>query len=263
MSGAADVFAGLVALDRRDTVAVISMTRADRRNALSVAMREALIVALETCMADDGVRAIILTGAGGHFCAGGDLDDFELADVDAGRVRMRRAHMLPRLIAAGPKPVVCAVEGSAFGAGLSLVMMCDHVVAAEGTRFCASFVKAGLMPDYGLIWSLQRRVGYARASEILMQAVEVSASEAQAMGLINETCPKGEALERAQAVAALLAMRAPLALAAIKQTQAVATGLESVFEQEIDAQARLFKSADFEEAVVAFREKRSPEFTGR
>lgn len=261
---AADVSSSsLVSLDLGSDIAVVTMTRADRRNALSVAMREELIVALSAAMDDEASRVVILTGEGGHFCAGGDLDDFELADVEAGKVRMRRAHVLPRLLAAGRKPVVCAVEGSAYGAGLSLVMMCDHIVAAENARICASFVKAGLMPDYGLIWALERRVGYARASEILMQAVELSGRDAAAMGLVNEACPKGEALDRAFAVARTLAQRAPRALAAIKQTQAAATGLESVFEQEIELQAQLFKSEDFGEAVRAFREKRPPEFKGR
>jgi enoyl-CoA hydratase/carnithine racemase len=249
-------------LERNERVSIVLMTRPERRNALSVAMREALITALEAAMGDATTRAIVLTGAGGHFCAGGDLEDFELADVEAGRHRMARAHVLPRLIAAGPKPVVAAVEGSAFGAGLSLAMMCDFVIASSDARFCASFVKTGLMPDYGLVWALQRRVGHTRASEILMQAVELSGDRAQAIGLINEACVKGSVFDTALRMAGGLATRAPLAIAAIKQTQAVAAGLESVFAQEIELQARLFKSVDFEEAISAFRAKRPPEFKG-
>ena len=152
MSGGGQDFSGLVSLEFDDGVAVVTMTRAERRNALSVALREMLISALRAAMADERCRAVVLTGAGGHFCAGGDLDDFSLDGIDEARERARRGHVIPRTIATGPKPVVAAVEGSAYGAGLSMAAICDHVVVADDDRLCASFSKVGLMTDYGLMW---------------------------------------------------------------------------------------------------------------
>lgn len=239
------------------------MTRPERRNALSVAMREELIAQLTSAMNDKETRVVVLTGSGGHFCAGGDLDDLELADVEAGRVRMRRAHVLPRMLATGRKPVVAAVEGSAFGAGLSVALMCDHVIAAQDARLCASFVKVALMPDYGSLWSLYSRAPHTLVNEMVMQARELSGAEAAAAGLVNSACPAGEVLDRAIAVAEDLAQRPPLVLQAIKEARAAATGLEDLFRQEIEWQARLFVSEDFAEAVAAFKERRKPEFKGR
>lgn len=262
MSSGEQDFSGLVSLEFEGHIATVTMTRAERRNALSIAMREMLISALNAAMDDDRCRAIVLTGAGGNFCAGGDLDDFSLGSMDDARERVRRGHVLPRMIVNGPKPVIAAVEGSAFGAGLSLAMVCDHVVAAQNSRLCASFSKVGLMPDYGLIWSLQRRVGHTNANEMLMQAIEISGREAEAIGLVNETCECGAALERARAVAGVLAARAPLTLAAIKSANA-SSGLETMFAQEVELQPTLFLSHDFAGAIDAFRNKRQPEFKGR
>lgn len=253
----------IVSLKSRGMVSIVELIRPERRNALSVAMREDLIAVLTTAMDDRDTRVVVLTGSGGHFCAGGDLGDFDLADVEAGRVRMRRAHVLPRLIATGRKPVVAAVEGSAFGAGLSVALMCDHVIAADNARLCASFVNAGLMPDYGSLWALYARAPQALVNEMVMQARELSGAEAAAAGLINAACPEGEALDRALTVAEDLALRPPLVLQAIKEARAAATGLEDLFRQEIEWQARLFVSEDFAEAVSAFRERRKPEFKGR
>lgn len=261
MSDATSEKGDLVAIKRCDKIMIITMQRPDRRNALSVALREALIAAFDAAMADAACRAIVLNGAGGHFCAGGDLDDFQLDGLEAARERSRRGHVLPRTIATGPKPVVAAVEGSAFGAGVSLAAICDHVVAADDARFCASFAKVGLMPDYGLIWSLERRVGLAKTNEMLMQAIEISGRDAVEIGLANEICAGGEALERATKVADRLATRAPLTLAAIKRAQAV-TGLEAIFAQEVESQPGLFLSEDFAHAIDAFRNKRQPEFRG-
>jgi len=249
--------------ENRGSASIVSMARPERRNALSVVMREELISVLTSAMDDRETRVVILTGSGGHFCAGGDLDDFDLADVEAGRLRMRRAHVLPRLIATGRKPVVAAIEGSAFGAGLSIALMCDHVIAAENARLCASFVNAGLMPDYGSLWSLYARGPHALINEMVMQARQLSGADAAAAGLINAACPAGEVLDHAMAVAEDLARRPPLVLQAIKEARAAATGLEDLFQQEIEWQARLFVSEDFAEAVVAFKERRKPEFKGR
>lgn len=261
MSDKASGKANLVAIEHRGKITIITMQRPDRRNALSIALREALIAAFTATMANPACRAIVLNGAGGHFCAGGDLDDFQLDGLAAARDRSRRGHVLPRTIATGPKPVVAAVEGSAYGAGVSLAAICDHIVVAEDARFCASFAKVGLMPDYGLIWSLQRRVGHAKTSEMLMQAIEVSGRDAVEIGLANEICAAGKTLERAIEVADQLATRAPLTLAAIKRAQA-ATGLEVIFAQEVESQPELFLSADFAHAIEAFRNKRQPEFRG-
>jgi 2-(1,2-epoxy-1,2-dihydrophenyl)acetyl-CoA isomerase len=248
----------LVRTERRELVTILTMLRSERRNALSVALRESLIASLSAAMQDVDCRAIVLTGAGAHFCAGGDLDDFALEGIEMARRRVQEGHVLPRTIAGGDKPVVAAVEGCAYGAGLSLAAICDHVVVAEDARICASFAKVGLMPDYGLLWSLPRRIGQTKATEMLMQATELTGREAVACGFANECCASGGTLERAVAVAAGLTTRAPLTLAAVKRAQMA--GLEAIFEQELELQPTLFLSADFAEAIAAFRHKRPPQF---
>lgn len=248
----------LVRAEHRERITILTMNRPERRNALSISLRQALIASFSAAMQDAGCRAIVLTGAGSHFCAGGDLDDFALEGIEMARKRVRDGHVLPRAIAGGGKPVVAAVEGCAYGAGLSLAAICDHIVVAEDARLCASFAKVGLMPDYGLVWSLPRRIGQARANEMLMQSIEMSGTQAVTAGLANECCASGSTLDRAIAVATSLATRAPLTLAAVKRAQM--DGLEAVFEREVELQPALFLSADFGEAITAFREKRPPQF---
>lgn len=245
-------------------VRVIRLNYPARRNALSLELRAELFAAFEAAMADEGVRAIVLTGSGGAFCAGGDISTMQNVAGVGGRQRLANLHRLVRLIAAGPKPVIAAVEGFAYGAGMSLALLCDQVVAAADAKFCCSFSKVGLMPDMAALWSVPQRVNAGWVKRLLMLAEEIDGRMAGQIGLADQVTAPGEALETALALAAKFASLAPLPVAFTKA--ALARGpqpLEAVLAQEADGQALLFNSADFAEGRDAFLAKRKPVFSGR
>lgn len=254
----------LVLVDTRNSVRSISLNFPARRNALSLELRAALIDALRQANGDDDVKAILLTGEGGCFCAGGDITSMHNLTGVGGRARLQRVHELVRLMAAGPKPIVAAVEGHAAGAGMSIALLCDQVVAARDARFCLSFNKIGLMPDLGALWTVPQRVNAGWARKLLMLGEEVSGEKGAEIGLVDELVEPGNAREAAQALAERFARSAPIPLAYIKS--ALARGpqaLEALLALEADTQAILMTSEDFQEGRDAFLGKRKPSFKGR
>jgi 2-(1,2-epoxy-1,2-dihydrophenyl)acetyl-CoA isomerase len=249
-------------------VLVLTLNAPQTRNAISLEMREALLDALREAANSSVVRAIILTGAEGNFCSGGQLQQPGGAAApkpDAQRTRRNIAMLqdIVRLLSAGPKPTIAAVEGYAYGAGLSLAAACDVLVAAESARFCASFGRIGLMADAGLIWSLPQRVGAARAREIMLTGRVVDAAEAGQIGLANQVSKAGGALEAAMEVANGFSQIAPLAIASMKRVLARGpNSLEDVLHAESDAQPILTLSQDYVEGRAAFKERRPPVFRG-
>lgn len=254
----------LVVVERRGAVVVLTLNQPERRNALSGEVRDRLIDILEDLAGDADCRAVVLAGEGPAFCAGGDIKTMKTGDPAYSRNRLGTLHRLVRLLAAGPKPVVAAVEGAAVGGGLSLALACDFVVAGRDARFAAVFGQVGLMADLGLLWSLPQRVGLGRARRMLMLGAPVGGAEAVEIGLADELSDAGGALEAACALAARLAEAAPMALAMTKAALARAPArLQDVFDLEIDGQALLMQTADHAEARTAFQEKRKPTFRGR
>lgn len=256
---------GLALLERRDSLAIVTLNRPERRNAITHALRKAILDAFRFANLDRSIRAVVLTGAGGHFCGGGDLSGMDDRDVASVHERMRMAADVVRAIRRAPKPYVAAVEGSAFGAGLSLPLACDYIVAAQSARLCAIFVKAGLVPDYGLMHTLPRRVGEGRARHMMMVGNPVDAPTAHSIGLVDELVADGMALEAALVVAGEMGSNAPLSIQFIKSTMAEggADHLESCLDSEAHIQAQLFQSEDFEEGIAAFTCRRAPNFKGR
>ncbi len=248
-----------VATERHGDVLVLTMDYPARRNALAMPLRKQLEDALEEA-ADTGVRAVVLTGAGGHFCSGGDISGMAVRGPLDGRERMRRTHRLIRLMAFGNVPLVAAVEGYAVGAGLSMACICDTVVAAESARLGAGFGKIGLMADLGLPYTLPHRVGVAKARQILLYHKQFSAAEALAMELVDEVVPDGQALTVALERAQFLAAQAPAPMALTRQM--LAQGLHDALETERHFQAALFATQDFQEGRDAFLGKRAAKFTG-
>lgn len=255
--------AGPVVVERSATVAILTLNEPAKRNALTFELRAALLAAFDELIADPGCRAIVLTGAGGAFCSGGDLSTMRSGDPIGARRRLAVIHDIVRRIAAGPKPVVAAVEGAAFGAGLALASAADVVVADRSARFCASFARVGLMPDAGLLWSLPPRVGIGQAKRMMLEAAVVSAEEAKIIGLVDVLAPAGDALTLAVARAKEMARLAPLSIAMTKAAFARGTDdLERVLAYEMDGQAMLFQTGDHAEGRDAFQNKREPVFKG-
>ncbi|WP_141576519.1 enoyl-CoA hydratase/isomerase family protein [Actinomadura sp. WMMA1423] len=243
---------------------VVTLNRPEARNAIDIPMRERLLEEVRRAADDPGIRAVVLTGAGGTFSAGGDVRSMEGAGPEAVRARLDPVHEAARIITTCGTPFVAAVEGAAAGLGVSLAAVCDHVVAAEDARFVAAFGRVGLVADGGLLWTLPQRVGMGRAKEMLVFGRTVPAPRAYEIGLADSLAPPGAALEAALELAAEAAALAPLSVAAAKRLLArTGQSLESLLEAEREEQTALFGSADFAEGRAAFAERRPPRFEGR
>jgi enoyl-CoA hydratase/carnithine racemase len=254
----------LVRVEALGDISVVTLNNPKTRNALSRDLLLLLAEKLEVLRTDNSCRAVVLTGADGHFCSGGDVSGMAAErPLPVGRERMVIAHRVVRLIVEMGKPVVAAVEGYAAGAGFSLAMAADCVVASGSAKFVSSFAKVSLLPDLGLMWTLPQRVGLAQAKRLLMSARVVAADEALRLGVADELCEAGQAVQRAREVAAELAAHAPISVALLKA--AYARGINTLgdaLDYEMDNQAALYLTQDHREAVAAFMEKRPPVFRG-
>lgn len=244
-------------------VRVLTIDRPHRMNALDPASAYELAEALRSAQSDATLRAIVLAGAGNNFCTGADLKHRKQPGEES---VLRPLQLCCEALLQGPLPVIAAVDGAAFGAGLSLALACDRIVASEAARFCAPFSGIALVPDVGMVRTLPRRVGAARAREWMIEGTVVDADTALQHGLVDELASGVPALQVATARARLWAGRAPMAIAALKRLEAfegAATSLADLFERERTEQSALTASADFAEAVAAFRERRPAQFQGR
>lgn len=249
-----------------DGVATLQMNRPDARNALSAEMKEALADAAQRVAADPAVRAVVLTGSGGTFCAGGDLRGMEAVRsqmaVEGWRDRMRAMHPLIRTLIELDKPLVAAVDGAAYGAGFSLALMADFVLATPRARFCLSFMRVGLVPDFAAMYTLPRVVGVQRARELMLSAREVGADEALRLGLAMELHAPEALLPRAQALARSFTGASPLAVGLVKAEvgMSLATDLRTLLASEADHQALCFETETHRSAVRRFLAKEPAAF---
>ncbi len=255
----------LVLQERHGAVAVVTLNNEKTRNALSRDMLFALAECLEVLNDDAEVRAIVLKGANGHFCSGGDVSGMSAErPLPVGRGRMVLGHRVIRAMLEGTKPVVAMVEGYAAGAGFSLAMAADFVVAAPNAKFVSSFAKVGLIPDLGLLWTLPQRVGLAQAKRIFYSARVVASAEAAQLGIVDELLAEGTDLQdRSLEIAAEFTANAPLSVALVRSALARGvTCLGDALAYEMDNQAALYLTRDHREAVDAFLTKRAPGFVG-
>ena len=258
-----------ILFEHSEGVARITLNRPDRLNSFTAAMHRTLASVLDLVERDASLRAVLLTGAGRGFCAGQDLTDRAVAPggaaVDLGESVERHYAPLIRRIAAMPKPVVCAVNGVAAGAGANIALACDIVIAARSAKFIQSFAHIGLIPDSGGTWILPRAVGQARALGLALTGEPLPAERAEAWGLIWR-CVDDDALAgEAAALAARFAAGPTRGLAETKRLirRSWQFALDEELDHERDAMRELGFSTDYQEGVAAFAAKRPPVFTGR
>ncbi len=253
-----------------DRVATLTLNRPEKLNALSEAMIAAGIDHLRRCAEDPEVGAVLVTGAGRAFCAGGDVSAMGSAAREAltfeQRVdRQRVGQELSRLLAEIPKVTIAAVNGAAVGAGLGIALSCDLVFASNRARLGTAFAKVGFGGDYGTTWQLTRRVGPAKAKELFFLADLVSAEEAAGLGLVNRVFPHDAFLDEVRKIAARIAHGPLVSYRYMKEN--VNLSLTADFRTMLDREAvthlRCGQTADHREGVAAFLEKREPRFQGR
>lgn len=243
----------------KDGVAVVTIDNPDKRNAIDDRTRHALLADLRGAVADPSCRAIVLAGAPGAFCAGGELGTMPTNEAPI-RIRLGEMQEIARLLHAGPKPVAAAVDGPAMGSGLALVAACDRVIASPRARFGCSFGRVGLVPDVGAAWTLSRRLGAGVARDLMLRSRVLQLDEAFRVGLVDEIADD-DVVGRAVAWAATFRTAAPGALAALKQLLAAGAGsLDEFLATEMETQVGRLTSPEFIEGRDAFFERRPPDF---
>ncbi|GAA2602995.1 enoyl-CoA hydratase-related protein [Actinomadura fulvescens] len=256
-----------VLYDLTESVATITLNRPEAMNSLTDEAKSALLAALERAAADAAVRAVILTGAGRAFCAGQDLrehGDNLAAGKGLNDTVRRHYNPIVKAIAEMPKPVVAAVNGVAAGAGASLALACDLVVSSDKASFTTAFTAIGLAPDSGMSWTLQRRVGWTKAAELLLLGDRVKAAEALELGLVNQVVPADELAPAAVELARRLAAGPTVSYGAVKKAlhHASTSDLPSALEKEAELQDLCEKTKDHHAATEAFLAKQQPTFEG-
>lgn len=252
-----------VLFEVQEGVAELTLNQPERRNALDPSTRARLAEAVNAIRRDRGVRAVILAGAGGHFCAGGDLRALAGAGLDneGWLQRFQDMNDWVRDLISLDRPVVAAVDGMATGAGLSLALTADLVLATPRARFSASFLRVGLVPDCGCLYTLPRVVGVQRAKELMLSAREFGAEEAQRLGIVMEIVAADGLLARARAIARSFVQASPAAVSMIKRNLAPQGGeLAALLDAEAQAQALAMGTPGHRTAVHRLLEKQAPPY---
>jgi 2-(1,2-epoxy-1,2-dihydrophenyl)acetyl-CoA isomerase len=252
------------------SLATITMNRPDALNAISMQLGRDLSSAIDRA-ASDGARAVILTGSGRAFSAGGDLREMQQIGQAEGRVEafldapLKALHDVVRSIRETPVPFIAAVNGVCAGAGVNFALACDIVIAAEDATFREAFVRIGLSPDCGGTFFLPRAVGEKVAAELLMTGDSISAERAMQLGMINRVVPPDSLLNEAAKLAAKLAAGPTASLGRIKRMLNASSNndLEQQLALEAECQLESGRGQDFKEGVAAFFDKRGPVFTGK
>jgi 2-(1,2-epoxy-1,2-dihydrophenyl)acetyl-CoA isomerase len=242
----------------REQVATLTLDNPAKRNALDPAMREEIAQVVATVRRDRDIRALVITGANGHFCSGGDLRNIATVSLDnqGWRNRLQDLHEWLQDLLTLDRPVIAAVDGAAYGAGFSLALVADFVLATPRARFCMSFMRVGLVPDCGAFYTLPRIVGVQRARELMLSARDIDAAEALQLGIAMELHAPEQLLPRAQALAASFVNASPMAVSLVKRTLADwGADLPALLEQEANAQALAMGTPDHRTAVNRFVNK--------
>jgi 2-(1,2-epoxy-1,2-dihydrophenyl)acetyl-CoA isomerase len=247
----------------QDDVATITLNRPDNLNGMTTQMRAELAYAIK--QSGEEARALVLTGAGRGFCSGQDLGSARSAkDIDLEQVLREEYEPILKAIADSPIPIICAVNGPAAGAGANIALSCDIVVAARSAMFLEAFARIGLIPDAGGTWFLPRQVGMGRAMGLAMLAEPLPAEDAADWGLIWRAVDDADLMATVGKMASKLAKGPTRAYGTIRKV--MRQSLENTYEEQLRVEAveqgRLGRSQDFQEGVLAFLEKRKPDFSG-
>lgn len=256
-----------IGYEKTDGVAGISLARPEVMNAFNAKMHEEIYAAFEDADADPEVRAVLLRGQGRGFSAGADLGEIvegEEEEPDLGEYLRGTYSQLVTKIVGLRKPVVAALHGPVYGAGLGIALACDLRVAEEGARFSVAFIKIGLMPDAGITYFLPRMIGLGRAMEMSMLGDDLDASEAHRLGLVGRVVPEGAVAEEGRALAERLSNLPTRALSEMKAAlhESFDANLPRILEREAAGQTNCGYTKDHQEGVAAFFDKRKPVFTG-
>lgn len=256
-----------VAFERHGQVAVVSLNRPDALNSFDATLRRELLEAVREVNGDDAIRVAVLTGAGRAFSAGADLQESASVEGDFSVEEQLNEEYKPILmgITEAPKPWISAVNGACAGVGSAFAMACDLTVMADNAYIYQAFTAISLVPDGGATWHLVRTLGRKRAYEVIATGEKISAEKCLDWGLCNRVVPAEELLSRAVGWAEELAGRAPLSLRYAKQAlnEAIENGVGATISNEARLQAICIDSEDAREGVLAFIEKRAPEWKGR
>ena len=254
----------LIELSVIDSIATLRLNRPEKRNAMSDAMRSEFIEALELVTANKSIRALVLTGNGKGFCAGGDISGMEKRmQAPTGEIafngwhRQQRVHHAVSLLHTMPKPTIAAVNGPASGLGADTALACDFIIASEGASFTWSYINRGIIPDGGGMYFLPRRVGLVKAKELIFSGRKVDLEEAVQIGIVDKVAKIDFLVSDAQAWAIELSKGSPTALALGKTilNQTFETTAAQVFSQGSQAQGICYTSTEHRESVLAFLEK--------
>ena len=260
----------LIDLKVATKIATITLNRPEKRNAMSDEMRAEFILALEQVAADKSIKALVLTGAGKGFCAGGDISGMEeRLHAPAGEVgfngwhRQQRVHHTQTLLHTMPKPVIAAVNGAASGLGADTALACDFIIAAESASFTWSYIHRAIMPDGGGMYFLPRRVGLPKAKELIFTGRKVDVDEALQLGIVDRKTSSATLVADAQAWAAELGKGSSTALALTKTilNQSFERSAHEIFAQGSQAQGICYTSAEHRASVMAFLAKTAPSAT--
>ena len=252
----------------QDGFAKITLNRPDKLNSFTSEMHGELRDALKSIARDKDIRALLLTGAGRGFCAGQDLGDRVMGPGDEapnlGETLEQNYNPLVKTIRNLEKPVICAVNGVAAGAGANLALACDIVIAAKSASFIQAFCKIGLIPDCGGTWTLPRLVGWGRANGLAMLGDKISAEQAAQWGMIWQMVEDDDLVHETEALARHMATQPTKAYALIKRAMNATThnSIDAQLDLERDLQTLAGRSEDYREGTSAFMEKRPPEFKG-
>lgn len=248
-----------------DGVATITLNRPQSLNSMNDALIDGLHAVLDSVEQDSDVKAVVLTGNGKAFCAGGDLPFLEgLADVAAKKNFIAKVGNVAKRITVIQKPFIALVNGVAAGAGVNLMLACDLIYSVPEAKFAQSFAKVGLIPDCGGLYFLPKAVGLHKAKELMFTADLITAETAEKLGMINHLCEKSEIEQCVYAMAQRLAAGAGLSIGLIKKyINNTALTLDDVLDIEETTQPLLMGTDDCKEGIAAFKEKRNPVFTGK